>query len=91
MHYIGLQDEDPSKFNFDFVASMLIKTGLALVYTDGSCPGCVMIMDSQGFGMGHAMNLNVSLLRKCLVYLQVRSVAVLSMARTCDRRIPCAS
>lgn len=59
--------------NFDSLAyiSMSLKTMFAFVLEQGSCPGYIVISDSQDYKFGHIRKINFTAMRKLLNFVAV--------------------
>lgn len=72
LFYAGIQDADPSKWNWNLSLNLFLHMILSSLLEKGTCSGYVIILDMEGFKLGHLTLLTITFVRNVLTFVQVR-------------------
>lgn len=68
--YAVLKNADPSRYVFVNVIKLFTMLAENWLYSLGTCPGFIIIIDMKGAVFGHVARLNPMIMKKYLYYLQ---------------------
>lgn len=71
MIYGGIRDTDPSKWDWYRGANLFLHTLVSTLYEKGTSAGYSIVLDMEGFKIGHLSTLSISYVRNVLYFVQV--------------------
>lgn len=70
LFYGGIQDADPSKWNWNLSLNLFLHMILSSLLEKGTCSGCTIVLDMEGFRLGHLTLLTITFVRNMLIFVQ---------------------